>query len=119
MTTDNTTLNVLTFRVSGLLPDLNVDEVAKLLSRLLDKGGFTTGPNVRSLGLDPHSSACNATQVATVDFSRVPADFRAGSSWVYSVSGSRQGDSRQIMIDSHFQGWTPLNGTRDEEHNVE
>lgn len=112
------------FRLRGCPGDLNEGSLRELLSSVL--GGIATSDiNVQSLakghGLDITS------KTATLMFNRIPAylqDRSDQTSWQISLDGALESQNVQrlcktIVLDIHFEGFTPLNDVDDGAEAVE
>ncbi|KAK0644435.1 hypothetical protein B0T16DRAFT_460495 [Cercophora newfieldiana] len=84
--------------LSSIVPDLAAEDV-----------------RVFSLAASLNPLEIPATKVATVMFNRVPPTFdTSDSEWV--IPGRSAGLMRDVLVDVHFQGFTPLNDVPEEEH---
>lgn len=87
--------------LAGIVPDLAAEDV-----------------KVFSLATSLNPLEIPATKVATVMFSRVPPTFdNGGTQWV--IPGQSAGLVRDILVDVHFQNFTPLNDVPQDEHVLE
>lgn len=84
--------------LAGIVPDLAAEDV-----------------KVFSLATSLNPLEIPATKVATVMFSRVPPAFdNGGTQWV--IPGQSAGLVRDILVDVHFQDFTPLNDVPQDDH---
>ncbi|KAI7970606.1 hypothetical protein EIK77_004632 [Talaromyces pinophilus] len=109
-----------TYRLTGFPPDVTVTEAESILR---SKYGDSCCPSVLSLGLDPYVPGRNVMKVATVSFTEVPEDFLDKKRNQWSVDIVRENSARtkiNLIVDTHFLGFTPLNEVKDDaQHKIE
>ena len=110
-----------TYRVQGMPATLSRKECKKFLNSILKEDNENLDLTVHSLGTDPYSSECNATQVATITFKQVPKCLQENiNEWTLPIPSSDENEAHPITIDSHFLGFTPLNSIKDSaDHKME
>lgn len=92
-------------------------QVASFLSSVVP-GLLAEDVRVFSLARNLNPLEIPATKIATVMFHRVPPTFDTDDSeWV--IAGQPAGLVRDILVDTHFQGFTPLNEVPEDEHDME
>lgn len=75
---------------------------------------FSLAPSLNPLELPP-------TKVATVMFSKTPTAFDSANSHdhQWTISGRPAGLQKDVIVDVHFEGFTPLNDVAGDEHTLE
>jgi len=114
-----------TYRVQGIPTTYNREESRLLLKSILDRDNENPEPIIHSLCVDPSSSVGKRDQTATVSFKQDPKVFQdERSEWVLPIPRLRsfwdRTSTSSIKVDSHFLGFTPLNGFEDDsDHKIE
>lgn len=95
-------LRKLTFRVRGIPPGLNVDDAKTLLDASLET-------EVLSLDSLAASSDRKKEQVATFRLSKKSPKLDGDrTEWFVPASRSEGLSRKQLLVDTHFEGFTPL-----------
>lgn len=102
------------FRVTGIPDDYDESQTGALLSRELDLDDDVL-VQVLSFARNPLRQD---EWIATLSFSQIPAElFKRGQQHINlpPTSSESRGPPRQVVIDSHFEGFTPLHTAKDDE----
>lgn len=111
------------YRVRGIPANAKLSAVSKLLKSVLDLGANSVRMRTRSLALDPYDPQY---QVATISFDKRPESLVSNKSeWRFQVvpdidSSEDEHIARddQIIVDTHFRGFTALNSFKDEKFHL-
>jgi hypothetical protein len=109
------------YRVRGIPANSKVNTASKLLKSVLGADNFRM--RIRSLALDPYDPQY---KVATVTFDKRPESFTPKKSeWRFHIvpeidSSEDEHVTRddQIIVDTHFHGFTALNSFKDEKFHL-
>ena len=107
-----------TYRIRQLPCHVDRLQAIDLLVSLSENLGPRDNINIRSLApnLDPWERP--RTKIATVTFKKLPPPFDSDKTeWVFKTQ--TYGLQRNIIVDVHFLGFTPLNDVSDSQHTVE
>ncbi|KAI9776530.1 MAG: hypothetical protein M1839_009511 [Geoglossum umbratile] len=116
-----------TYRVRGIPSHSSAKSAKELLESILGADGRQSRPSIKSFAPDPSRPLSLATKVATVNFEKVPDILRdKRREWVFtvpvdeSIDDGMQPRQVKVIIDSHFEGFTPLNALRSvKDHKVD
>lgn len=105
------------FRLQNVPPDLDRLATTELLARTIDEENITTNDIlIYSLADTVEPLKRWPTKVATLTFRKLPTQLREHKeSWRFSVAGL----SKPLILDTHFNGFTPLNDVGDFQHSHE
>lgn len=99
------------FRLRGIPRDFGEAKIRDVLV-----GEFSLHENV---DVEIHSLACNPLRekecIATLGFSEIPASLARQPDYFIDIPKSR----RQLHLDAHFEGFTPLHTTADDECKID
>lgn len=109
-----------TFRVQGLPAGIATDDAASIIAQLFDTDSFNCAPTVHSLGPDPYHYGRSVDMVATVTFGRIPPDLQNDGEVEFTQTVTLGGEETNIdlVFDSNFLGFTPLNKVKDSEERM-
>jgi hypothetical protein len=115
-----------TYRVKGIPATYTKQTTEQLLQLALGLVDESSRLKVHSLAFDPYEPRATASKVATVTFRGVPRELTHDKNqWTFTIRDIHVEDSQkprnvQITIDSHFEGFTPLNTLHSgEAHKIE
>lgn len=111
-----------TFRVQGLPAGIATNDAASIIAQLFDTDSFKCAPTVHSLGPDPYHYGRSVDMVATVTFGRIPPGLQNDGEVEFTQTVTLRGEETNIdvVFDSNFLGFTPLNNVKDsEDHMIE
>lgn len=112
----------ITFRVQGLPAGIATDDAAFIIAQLFDTDSFKCAPTVHSLGPDPYNYGRSVDMVATVTFGRIPPGLPNNDPVGFTRTVTLRGEETNVdmVFDSKFLGFTPLNNVKDSEaHMIE
>lgn len=109
---------VLAYRLQGIPNEYDRNGVRDIVCRLLNLD--LRKVVVRSLAQYPLK---DDEKVATLSFLEIPdilEDRQKAAQWMFDISDTDRGFPSIILtLDTHFQGFTPLPGSEDEECDIE
>jgi hypothetical protein len=107
-----------TYRIQQVPAYLSLNKVAEFLVTASHSLGPVEDITVCSLAPSLGFTSYSITKTATITFKHTPSIFENDEEQ-WSIPSNHDKWSRNLVFDTHFKGFTPLNDVRAEENQIE